>query len=336
MTLDGHFATDSAVAFTGESVISFGGDGCGQLNGPCASAVQYDLKMKQLKSISTKGAPAFRGGATALWTGSQMIVWGGYANLDDGVDGGYEQVTYGDGALYEPTTDTWTPMSKNGAPFPRGGESSVWSGKEMLIWGGWDETAGVVKVPPEQGPPLVMDGGSVSPFPPGDPALSGARYDPITDTWSTMSSNGQPSIRANHAAVWTGTEMIVWGGAVPPFVSAVGNVLSDGGAYNPVTDVWRAIQSAPNTGLTVATSVWTGTEMLVWGGYDETSYSNRGYGYNPTIDSWQYITTIGAPEPRVGAGGVWTGKAFAVFGGTDELPFDDGALWYPDTSDASP
>jgi hypothetical protein len=47
-----------------------------------------------------------------------MIVWGGYANLDDGVDGGYEQVTYGDGALYYPTTDTWKPISKNGAPPP--------------------------------------------------------------------------------------------------------------------------------------------------------------------------------------------------------------------------
>jgi N-acetylneuraminic acid mutarotase len=206
----------------------------------------------------------------------------------------------------------------------------------MLIWGGWDETAGVVKVPPEQGPPFVMDGGSVSPFPPGDPAQSGARYDLVTDAWSAMSASGQPSIRAGHVAIWTGTEMIVWGGAVPPFVSSRGNVLSDGGAYNPDTNTWRAIEPAPNTGLAGATAAWTGTEMLVWGGYDDTSYSNRGYRYNPTSDTWQYITTVGAPEPRVGAGGVWTGKAFALFGGTDGLPFDDGALWYPDLSDASP
>jgi N-acetylneuraminic acid mutarotase len=76
--------------------------------------------------------------------------------------------------------------------------------------------------------------------------------------------------------------------------------------------------------------------MLVWGGYDDTSYSNRGYRYNPASDSWRYITAVDAPAPRVGAGGVWTGNAFAVFGGTDELPFSDGALWYPDASDASP
>jgi N-acetylneuraminic acid mutarotase len=150
-----------------------------------------------------------------------------------------------------------------------------------------------------------------------------------------MSVAGQPSERDGHAAVWTGEEMIVWGGASQ--TSGDGTVpFTDGAAYNPATDTWRAIRPAPNTGLFGATAVWTGTEMLVWGGYDDTSYSNRGYRYNPASDTWQYITTMGAPEPRVGAGGVWTGKAFAVFGGTDELPFDDGALWYPDTSDASP
>ena len=34
-------------------------------------------------------------------------------------------------------------------------------------------------------------------------------------TWTATSTTNAPSARAGHSAVWTGTEMIVWGG-VPP------------------------------------------------------------------------------------------------------------------------
>jgi hypothetical protein len=39
----------------------------------------------------------------------------------------------------------------------------------------------------------------------------GARYDPKTDTWSSLSITDAPTPRAEHSAVWTGSEMIVWG-----------------------------------------------------------------------------------------------------------------------------
>ena len=43
---------------------------------------------------------------------------------------------------------------------------------------------------------------------------TGARYNPSTDTWTpTGTGSGVPSPRENHTAVWTGTGMIVWGGA---------------------------------------------------------------------------------------------------------------------------
>jgi hypothetical protein len=42
-----------------------------------------------------------------------------------------------------------------------------------------------------------------------------------------------PAARQTHAAVWTGSEMIVWGG----FIS---NYSNTGGRYNPVTDSWTA------------------------------------------------------------------------------------------------
>jgi hypothetical protein len=121
-----------------------------------------------------------------------MIIWGG----DD-------EITYfGDGARYNPTTDTWTPVSSVGAPFPRTGHTAVWTGAEMIVWGGTNGTQ-------------VF----------GD----GARYNPASDTWSALTSFLAPSARTGHTAVWTGTEMIVWGGT-----DGDGTALSSGGRYGVV------------------------------------------------------------------------------------------------------
>ena len=42
---------------------------------------------------------------------------------------------------------------------------------------------------------------------------TGGRYNPSTDSWTATSTTNAPSARAFHTAVWTGSEMIVWGGA---------------------------------------------------------------------------------------------------------------------------
>ena len=59
--------------------------------------------------------------------------------------------------------------------------------------------------------------------------------------------------------------MIVWSG----FVSGIGYV-NTGGRYNPSTDSWTATSptNAP-AGRYYHTAVWTGNEMIVWGGADE-------------------------------------------------------------------
>src|SRR5262249_34932871 len=107
-----------------------------------------------------------------VWTGSEMIVWGGVR----------QSVSRNTGARYDPATDTWTPTSTgSGAPTPRSRHTAGWTRSEMSVWGG---TTGI-----------------------GD----GARYDPRTDTWTPISLAGAPQARSDHTAVWTGGEMIVWG-----------------------------------------------------------------------------------------------------------------------------
>ena len=44
---------------------------------------------------------------------------------------------------------------------------------------------------------------------------TGGRYDPATDSWRPTSTQNAPSARSGPTAVWTGSEMIVWGGGLP-------------------------------------------------------------------------------------------------------------------------
>ena len=44
---------------------------------------------------------------------------------------------------------------------------------------------------------------------------TGGRYNPSTDSWTATSTTNAPAARDFHTAVWTGSEMIVWGGVVP-------------------------------------------------------------------------------------------------------------------------
>jgi hypothetical protein len=64
--------------------------------------------------------------------------------------------------------------------------------------------------------------------------------------------------------------------------------------------------------------VWTGSEMIVWGGEIGNSPFNTGGRYNPAADSWTAnTTTTGAPAARYGHSAVWTGSEMIVWGGRD-------------------
>ena len=169
--------------------------------------------------------------------------------------------------------DRWTNGSLDRLPEGRKRHTSVWTGAEMIIWGGTD----VIQVP-----------------------RHGLRYDPLTDTWNTTTSVNAPSGRISHSAVWTGTEMIVWGGGS-----------NTGGRYDPVTDTWRPTSqlNAPSA-RSEHTAVWTGTEMIVWGGG-----SNTGGRYDPVTDTWRPTSQLNAPSARSEHTAVWTGTEMIVWGG---------------------
>jgi hypothetical protein len=129
----------------------------------------------------------------------------------------------------------------------------------------------------------------------------------IDDIWIATASG--LSSRSADTAVWTGSEMIVWGGA--PILNTVGR-------YNPSTDAWTATSTtnAPSD-RERHTAVWTGTEMIIWGGDDGSSNLNTGGRYNPGTDSWTATGTTNAPMGRFGHTTVWTGTEMIVWGGAD-------------------
>jgi hypothetical protein len=68
---------------------------------------------------------------------------------------------------------------------------------------------------------MIVWGGVINQF-----LNTGGRYDPATDSWTATSTINAPHERAGHTAVWTGSEMIVWGGFYFPVVT-----LNTGGRY---------------------------------------------------------------------------------------------------------
>jgi N-acetylneuraminic acid mutarotase len=152
------------------------------------------------------------------------------------------------------------------------------------------------------------------------------------DTWTATSTVNAPFARSRHTAVWTGSEMIVWGGIY--CVWPAGCIFfNTGGRYNPSTNSWTATStnSAPE-GRYRHTAVWTGSEMIVWGGSVDASEFSTGGRYNPSTDSWTATSTTNAPSDRAHHTAVWIGSEMIVWGGLGNSGFlNNGGRYNPGT-----
>jgi len=263
------------------------------------------------RPISTNGAPSPRAQFAAVWTGTEMLVWGG---IGDG------WAFIGTGGRYNPASDTWAVMNTNGAPSARLSPAFVWTGSEMIIWGG-----GIF---PNQ------SFGPILPF--GD----GARYNPATDQWTPLSTNGAPPAVADPLFVWSGKDLIVWGGSSAS--GALTTTVDTGGRYDPATDSWRSLSPVNTPTSRAATmAVWTGDEMLMWGGVTLSAAGsgglNSGGRYNPECDTWNPLTLENPPPAREDPRMVWSGQALLIFGGNiNGTDYDSNFAWIPGRPPVSP
>ena len=207
-----------------------------------------------------------------------MIVWGGTA----------DSLSSNTGGRYNPLSNTWTSTNTSNAPTARSAHATVWTGSEMIVWSGSDDVVGYTN--------------------------TGGRYSPGTDSWTPTAVVNAPEGRTGHTAVWSGTEMIVWGGF---FFDGHNHYLNTGGKYNPSTNSWTPTGTEGAPGARYRHSgVWTGSEMIVWGGRTrDLGFLNTGGKYSPVTDTWAPMTLANAPEGRGYHGTVWTGNDMIVWGG---------------------
>jgi hypothetical protein len=272
-----------AAAWTGSEMLVFGG------NEPATNTALGDGARYDPGTDSWTALPPFplspRRLVGSTWTGSEWIVWGGNA--------GALGITWGDGALFNPVTNTWRPMSTAGAPSAHYGVHFAWTGTEALFWGGFIR---------------------------GAQSREGARYHVAGDFWTPIADRRQGA--SAHAAVWTGTEYVIW------------TFLNTGGRYAPASNTWQDVSTAgaPAVGQNPFFA-WTGKEVIVWGGFAQSgSGPATGGRYDPVRDVWTPMSTDGAPSRRGMGVALWTGCRFLVWGGAasdDGRPLGDGAEYDP-------
>lgn len=291
--------------WTGDEMIVWGGSGYGVL---LAQGFRYDPLLDTWRSTSTTGAPPARMEHVAVWSGQEMLVWGGQGSTSS------EVPVDSAGGRYNPLSDTWTAMSESSAPTPRLHATGVWTGTELIVWGG-----------------VTSSGTNLD---------TGARYDPRTDSWRPMTMN--LSARSGHTALWMGSRMLVWGGRT------AGGTTASGAQWDPATELTTPLsQAGAPIPRTDHTAVWTGDAMLVWGGINSSFGLNTGGRYDPASDSWTATSTVNAPAGRLAHTAVWTGRKMIVWGGSPDTSMSSmntggvydptaGGAWTPTTTSGAP
>lgn len=113
------------------------------------------------------------------------------------ISAGYSNIT---GWTEVNAIEVWTQRGTNAPPAARWQHTAVWTGREMIIWGG--ETGSV-------------------------PLNTGGRYNPVLNAWTASSTFNPPAARYYHTAVNAGHRMLVFGGTANSFLC-----YDDVGAYN--------------------------------------------------------------------------------------------------------
>ena len=291
--------------WTGSQMVVFGGHDYAASPTYFANGGRYLSAGDTWSAMSDTNAPSVRRDHISVWTGSKVIVWGGY-----GYDVGTTSYAYlSDGGLYDPALNTWTAMPAPPANFNgREGASYVWTGSKLIVWGGYGYN-------PDSSANEYLYDGSI--------------YDPSANSWTSMGGT-PPFARAWASGVWTGTNFIVWGGR---YGAGSNDYYTDGRKYNLSTGIWTAISDADAPeARTGQSTVWTGTEMLVYGGGGYSTYTESGSAYNPSTDRWSPIGWGNGSSARDWATGIWDSinkQAYFWGGAEGSLYQNSGDIYSP-------
>jgi hypothetical protein len=225
----------------------------------------------QTRLVSMAPAPLEgREDVSSVWTGRELIVWGGASFAGSGASVTWH--AFRDGAAYNPRTNRWRRIAA-GPLAARDGATTTWTGRAMFVWGGFD---------PEHNR-WYSDG---------------ALYDPAADQWRLVADPPLPGSQSS-VAVWTGREVMIFTG-----------VQNRVAAFDPVANRWRVLPDPPlPTGL-LSNAVWTGTEMIVTVGGQSGLHAAA---YRPSANLWARLPDPPLPNLASPTEEVWTGRALLQF-----------------------
>ena len=148
------------------------------------SGAVYNAADDTWTAMSTANAPGPRAGMLALAMRGKMFVWGGTDGTTNSLG---EQSYFRDGGIFDPETNTWTAISKDGSPTVTA-DNGLWA--------------------EEQG--LVYVQGSISTPGVGSPGVALWTYDPSADRWASVDVTGLPEMLSTYF-VWTGLDLLAIG-----------------------------------------------------------------------------------------------------------------------------
>ena len=251
--------------------------------------------------IATLDAPEARADVAVAWTGTELVVWGGTV-----YGSGAAATPYSNGGRYDPKTDKWRPMAVSRAPTPRSGALSGWTGSEMLVFGGTS---------------------------PGAVYGNGGLYDPAINVWRDVRGDGPTAAGGfGGCRVFTGSEVFVIGGQYDGSGSATWKARRLALASGAWSD-WTLTGAPP---LRDTQCVWTGREVVFWGGQDPlmgSRYSDGGR-FDVSAGTWRALGGRNPPAARYGHRVVWAGNALYVIGGYGDMGEQLGSVrWDPGTDE---
>ena len=184
--------------------------------------------------------------------------------------GGFGNAALNDGGRYDPAGNLWTAVSSAGAPPARWLHTAVWTGRGMIVWGGFN--------------------GNIN-------LNTGGHYDAAEDCWRAMATLGAPPARQGHTSLWTGRRMMVQGGLGGSGTSYFKDIFS----YDPGHPDFRITHIASSGGNIILDfpSV-TGYTYTLWHSDDPTSGPWTGSALPPLFGTGSTLTfTLPAPsDPR--------------------------------------
>ncbi len=229
---------------------------------------------------------------TALWTGKEMVVIGGYDLAT--------QSSIASIKAYDPRSNSWREIPVPAGIGARHDVQAIWTGDRILLWGGFRRA--------NNSSEWVYSGGLLNPEDGSFQTLDKPKeWNPKTFTWD---------LDARQSLIWTGDKAIIWGGIDTLTGDALGAIYTPGKGLNAMAGDG---EFAPRR-IAGHSAIWTGEKMIIWGGYSGTSdstrsISNSGAIYNLATNSWEPTVSTNAPSARAGHQAVWTGSRMIVISG---------------------